>query len=208
MKIILARHGNTFGPGDIPVWVGAREDLALVDKGREQLANIGKWLVANSLKPSLIIAGPLKRTREGAEIAARQTGYDAGRIQIDERLKEIDYGSWGGKSDAEIEALYGPDVIDDWRERTIIPDGADWSPDLPTLRANAEAVISEVVSLNDDVVLIISSNGTLRYFHEVWYAGQVESPSAKVKTGHICLADWTNGVLIPKFWNLDPRSGL
>lgn len=208
MKIILARHGNTFGPGDTPVWVGAREDLALVDKGREQSSDIGRWLKANSLQPTLIIAGPLKRTREGAELVAEQTGFEPGAIQIDDRLKEIDYGSWGGKSDAEIETLYGPSVIDDWRERTIIPPGADWSPDLSTLKANAEAVIAEIVSSDEEVVLIISSNGTLRYFHEVWYAGRASSPSAKVKTGHICLADWTNGVLNPTFWNLDPRSGL
>ena len=43
-KILLARHGNTFGPGDRIVWVGAQEDLPLVEKGEEQARALGNAL--------------------------------------------------------------------------------------------------------------------------------------------------------------------
>ena len=33
MRLILARHGNTFEAGETPVWVGAREDLPLTARG-------------------------------------------------------------------------------------------------------------------------------------------------------------------------------
>ena len=87
MKIILARHGNTFGPGDTPVWVGAKEDLPLVEKGCEQSAAVGAYLKSEGLMPDRIISGPLKRTLEGADIVAELTNF-AGNIEIDDRLKE------------------------------------------------------------------------------------------------------------------------
>ena len=204
MKIILARHGNTFGPGDTPVWVGAKEDLPLVEKGCEQSAAVGAYLKSEGLMPDRIISGPLKRTLEGADIVAELTNF-AGNIEIDDRLKEIDYGSWGGKSDAEIEALYGAEVIDDWRERTIVPESADWSPTPDVLKANAEAVLSEIVSGSEDLVFLITSNGTLRYFHAAIYGSAEDAPSAKVKTGHMCCADYIDGAFIPRFWNMKPE---
>ena len=96
-RILLARHGNTFGPGDTPVWVGAKEDLPLVESGEAQARALGEALAEAGLTPSRIICGPLKRTRRAAGVVAELTGY-SGSETIDERLKEIDYGSWGGKS--------------------------------------------------------------------------------------------------------------
>ena len=57
MRLILARHGNTFGPGDTPVWVGAREDLPLTDKGRVQSIQFGLALKEAGITPARIIAG-------------------------------------------------------------------------------------------------------------------------------------------------------
>ena len=36
VELLLVRHGNTFGPGDAVTWVGAREDLPLVESGEAQ----------------------------------------------------------------------------------------------------------------------------------------------------------------------------
>ena len=206
MKLILARHGNTFGPGDTPVWVGAKEDYPLVEKGLQQAHDMAAAIKRMKLKPDAIIAGPLLRTKVGAEIISQDLGFEGG-IRIDERLKEIDYGSWGGKSDGEVEALFGAEVIDDWRERTIRPAGADWAPDERTLRANAEGVLSDVLSEYQSVscVLLITSNGNLRFFHSALYDGDQTAPSPKVKTGHLCLADVDDGVIHPRLWNVAPN---
>ncbi len=205
MKLILARHGNTFGKGDTPVWVGAKEDYPLVERGLEQAREVGEALLRNTIKPDRIIAGPLLRTKVGAEIVSDMVGF-AGQIEIDDRLREIDYGSWGGKSDAEIEALHGADVIENWRENSVRPDGCDWSPDEDTLQAHALEVLTELKATADQdmTVLLISSNGILRFYHALLYAGQSDAPSGKVKTGHMCLAEWKGETFAPKSWNLPP----
>ena len=205
MLLILARHGNTFGPGDTPVWVGAKEDLPLVDKGLEQSRAIGTALRDLGLMPDRIIAGPLKRTRIGAELAGEACGF-SGTVEIDERLKEIDYGVWGGKSDAEISETWGEAAITDWRERSIPPVGAGWSPTPETLRANARAVYDAATRDRsaDTVVLIVTSNGILRYFHELLAGADAPREEAKVKTGHLGAARITPDATVLLAWNQPP----
>ncbi|MCR9267551.1 MAG: histidine phosphatase family protein, partial [Alphaproteobacteria bacterium] len=144
-RILLARHGNTFGPGDTPVWVGAKEDLPLVESGEAQARALGEALAEAGLTPSRIICGPLKRTRRAAGIVAELTGY-SGSETIDERLKEIDYGSWGGKSNDEIIAEFGQEALDCWDKQHRRPPGADWSPSEAELEANALAAMTDAAA--------------------------------------------------------------
>tara|TARA_R110000868_G_scaffold2384_7_gene17740 strand:- start:20245 stop:20877 length:633 start_codon:yes stop_codon:yes gene_type:complete len=195
--ILLARHGNTFGPGDKVVWVGAKEDLPLVAKGEEQAAALGNALREARLTPNRIISGPLKRTRRAAELVAVLSGFH-GEIEIDDRLLEIDYGSWGGKSCDEIIAEYGAEAHRTWNEEHRRPEGVDWSPDEATLRANALAVMQDAAQ-SRRFTLVITSNGVLRYMHGVLGG---EDHDAKVKTGHICAVDIEAGQRL--FWNETP----
>ncbi len=205
MLLILARHGNTFGPGDTPVWVGAQEDLDLVDKGLEQSRAIGRALGKAGVIPDRVISGPLKRTRIGAQLATEHCGF-SGEIEIDERLKEIDYGVWGGKSDAEIIETWGEAAIDDWRERSTPPAGAGWSPTPDQLAANARAVLDAVTRDRqaDTVVLILTSNGILRYFHTLLAGSSAPPEESKVKTGHMGAARITAEGLQLLAWNTAP----
>src|SRR5258706_236449 len=43
IKLLIARHGNTFGPGDIVTRVGTT-DLPLVESGLQQGRNLGTYL--------------------------------------------------------------------------------------------------------------------------------------------------------------------
>lgn len=201
-RLVLARHGNTFGPGDTPVWVGAKEDLPLVEKGEAQARALGRALKAADVTLDRILTGPLRRTRRAAELVAEAMDYH-GAIGIDPRLKEIDYGPWGGKTDAEIAELFGEAALAAWRDEHIVPEGAGWSPTPSTLRANAQAVLADV-RRSPGTVLVITSNGILRFFHgALGFEGD-----AKVKTGHAGAADLGPGGDTPLFWNLDPAQGL
>ncbi|MEO1039936.1 MAG: histidine phosphatase family protein [Pseudomonadota bacterium] len=204
MLLILARHGNTFGPEDTPVWVGANEDLPLVEKGLEQSRQIGRAIRGAGVGLDRVIAGPLKRTRIGAELAAEQCGF-VGEVEIDDRLREIDYGVWGAKSDLEIEESWGPGAIEDWRERSIAPRGAGWTPSPETLKANAAAVLDGVVrgSGKNDAVLIVTSNGILRYFHALIVGAEAPADEAKVKTGRIGAARIGPDGVTPLCWNAE-----
>lgn len=207
MQLILARHGNTFGPGDTPVWVGAREDLPLTGQGQVQSARFGFALKEAGIVPARIIAGPLQRTATGAGLAAAECGF-SGQIEIDTRLREIDYGSWGGRSDAEIAAEWGEQAIGDWRERSIVPDGAGWTPAPDVIASNARGVLSDITaSASDgDTVLLVSSNGILRYFHPL-IGGTPAAGEAKMRTGHWSVATYTAGTWSLHGWNMPPAAG-
>lgn len=207
MLLILARHGNTFGPDDTPVWVGANEDLELVEKGLDQSRDIGRGLASAGIIPDQIVAGPLKRTRVGAELAAETSGY-SGTIDIDERLREIDYGVWGGQPDSVIAERWGEAAITAWRDHSIVPAGAGWSPSVETLQANARAVYDLATrDRSDDVaVLIVTSNGILRYFHTLLAGPGADPLQAKVKTGHMGVAKITARGPALKCWNVKPEA--
>ena len=202
-RILLARHGNTFGPGDKIVWVGAREDLPLVETGEAQARALGDALRDAGLCPGRIVSGPLQRTRRAAEIVAGLTGFD-GAIEIDDRLREIDYGSWGGKSNDEIEAEIGAEALALWDKQHTRPDGVDWSPSEAEIRTNALAVMSEAAG-RPGLSLIVTSNGILRYMYAA-LAGPEDQ--AKVKTGHVCGAAFDGNKGERLFWNAKPDAGL
>ena len=52
--LIIARHGNTFGPGDTPTRVGARTDLPLVESGKAQAKALGLHFLENGLVPDVV----------------------------------------------------------------------------------------------------------------------------------------------------------
>ena len=60
-RLIIARHGNTFGPGDTPTRVGRRTDLPLVASGEAQAKRIGHHLLHHRMVPGAVFAAPLKR---------------------------------------------------------------------------------------------------------------------------------------------------
>jgi len=202
-KLILARHGNTFGPGDKVVWVGAKEDYPLVEKGEEQAEALGQALHDAEIPLSRIICGPLIRTRRAAEIVASLIGF-RGTVEIDERLKEIDYGSWGGKSCDEIIAQYGREAHTIWNDQHQRPDGVDWSPDEATLKSNALSAMSDAAS-GEGLCLIITSNGVLRYMYAALNGPRAE---AKVKTGNMCLAEMDGQSGTRLCWNEKPDASL
>lgn len=207
MLLILARHGNTFEPDETPVWVGANEDVALAEKGLEQSRAIGRAIRDAGVGLDRILAGPLKRTRTGAKLAAEKCGF-TGEIEIDERLKEIDYGVWGGKTDAEIAGEWGEQAIEDWRERSMPPEGAGWSPAPNTIRSNARSVLASATRelSGETAVLIVSSNGILRYFHQLLAGDAAPAEEAKVKTGHLGVADIVPGRTRLLAWNIPPEA--
>ncbi|MEC9249777.1 MAG: histidine phosphatase family protein [Pseudomonadota bacterium] len=200
-KILLARHGNTFGPGDKVVWVGAREDLPLVEKGEQQAAALGEALRDAGLTPAHIVCGPLKRTRRAAEIVSELTGFN-GDLLIDERLREIDYGSWGGKSCDEIIAEFGAEAREEWDLHHRRPAGADWSPSEDTPRSNALASMAAAAEL-DGLTVVITSNGILRYMYNA-----LTGPDAdvKVKTGNMCAVEISGNSGTRLFWNEKPSA--
>lgn len=204
MKIILARHGNTFGENDKVVWAGLKEDFPLVKKGREQAEVLGNSLLKSNLKVKKIYSAELKRTRETATIVQEICGIQ--NIVIDNRLNEIDYGSWGGLSTDEIIARGGKEALELWDKKSIFPVAAGWQPEEAKIIKDITDFYQDLKQQNE-TVLVVSSNGRLRYFLKL-IAGafemRVKNQAFKIKTGNVCLLD-TEPELRVIFWNEKPE---
>ncbi len=209
MLLLLARHGNTFEQGETAVWVGARTDLPLTAKGREQAAALGAGLAPIGPRIKRIVSGPLRRTREHAGILARALNFEP-PVEIDERLREIDYGLWEGKSAQEIEAFGGGAELAAWNERGVWPSSPAWSPSAETITANAAALAQDLAAATPagDAALLVTSNGVLKFFLKL-VPGAFESAehgALKVATGHCCALTWEAGGWKVAFWNRPPHA--
>jgi broad specificity phosphatase PhoE len=94
LTLILTRHGTT-PAGD--VMLGGQMDVPLAPKGRIQAEALRDRLAG--VRIDRIISSPMLRALETAQTIA------SGRpIEVDPRLRELDYGRWEGLTYAEIEA--------------------------------------------------------------------------------------------------------
>ncbi|BBB15725.1 phosphoglycerate mutase [Candidatus Rickettsiella viridis] len=209
MKIIFSRHGNTFSPGETPVWVGAREDLPLVDSGIQQAKNLAHVIQEVGLNLKAIYCGPLSRTNNYAKIIVEEL-HSSLKPMIDPRLNEIDYGKWSGLSNVEIQAQGDADALVAWEKLSQWPKEADWldSPDIifSEIKAFTDDLIKKYAA--DDAVLVVTSNGRLRYFLQLIpgaFTQHIQNNTFKVSTGNICLFEHDSQGWQVKFWNKKPE---
>ncbi len=201
-RLLLVRHGNTFEDGSPVVRVGSRTDLPLTAKGLAQAATFAAAVRSAGLAVGPFLAGPLARTRM---FVTHGFGFEP---RTDDRLREIDYGSWEGRTDADIAATAGADTLEAWNRRCVWPEGQGWSPDPATLEAGAGALVRELSAGDARLVPVLcSSQGILRYFAKLdptWFAGAVADAKLGVATGSCCgiVIDGTS--VRVAFWNRKP----
>lgn len=97
-RLLLTRHGQT-------VW---HHDNRYAGISEVKLNETGLWeaqaLARRAVKehPNLIVCSPLSRAVETAQRAAEACGLE---LVIDERLREVDFGEWEGKTLEEIRTI-------------------------------------------------------------------------------------------------------
>ncbi|RWM24718.1 histidine phosphatase family protein [Mesorhizobium sp.] len=204
MKLILSRHGNTFDPGDKVVWVGRRSDPPLTEEGRRQARKLGNALFLSGVMLGGIYCGPLRRTRQYAEIIAERIGGAPLPI-VDASLAEIDYGAWEGFSSHEIIGQFGGEELEAWERSGAWPESPGWSPPEATLANGVMTFVGQLARTQgeDSAVLAVTSNGVLRYFLRL--AGN--TLNGKVATGHICVLEVLQGKCRVNAWNIAPDPG-
>lgn len=202
--LIVARHGNTFGPAEIVTRVGGRTDLPLVQSGLEQGRKMGSYLRAHSLLPDAVYASELKRTVQTAQAA-----LDAADIQRNieclSLFNEIDYGPDENKPEVEVLARVGEKALKDWDENAIVPNGWNFNP--------KEAINnwinfgSQLVQKHENkIILAVTSNGIARF--SPYLTGDFEAfrkqHKIKISTGALCLFTHTGEKWSVEGWNLKP----
>lgn len=149
LTIYLTRHGET--KANVEHRFQGRNDTPLTETGRMQARMIAA-ILAERIKGRPLprfVASPLPRTRTFMELI-----LDALRLPLvyatDDRLMEIDLGTWSGLTEAEARAL-DPKVFDErlhdkWNVR--VPGGGE------NYAMVAERITSWVASVRGDTVAV------------------------------------------------------
>jgi broad specificity phosphatase PhoE len=150
LQLWLIRHGET--EWSLSGAHTSRTDIPLTERGKERAAKIRDYLAQR--KFSLVLASPLQRARETCRIA----GY-ADVAQIEENLREWDYGIFEGRTTADI--------------RKDQPDWSIWDSPVPEgepvehVAARAQKVIDRALQAGGDVALFAHAH-ILRILAATW----------------------------------------
>ncbi len=203
--LIIARHGNTFGPGDTPTRVGAHTDLPLVEKGEEQARAIGRYLSAHKMIPDVVYSSNLQRTYQTAKIAIKESGVTNPVFQLD-IFNEIDYGPDENQTEDKVIARIGEDALKDWDEQGIVPDG--WKVDPVDIIQNWLSFADQICAHDDnETVLVVTSNGIARFAPHITgnFHAFSEAHNIKLSTGALAILkhDRIDGWTVTD-WNVKP----
>jgi broad specificity phosphatase PhoE len=199
IRLILARHGNTFESDQVPTQVGAKTDLPLTAQGRAQASQLAEFLATQRQPLAAIYAGGLKRQTETAQIVADKLG--ASLYLKTAGLTEIDYGAWEGLTTNAISQQWSKEYTG-WTDTLRWPEGI-FEGSLHDHIAKILAWMETLRQLyaSEETVLGVTSNGILRLIHSL-----VEQKTVKVKTGYFCELLLFPGKFEIVSWNLRPTS--
>jgi probable phosphoglycerate mutase len=153
--VYFVRHGETIltptrkfsGTGSL--------DPELMQEGLDQAELVAEEAV--KLGADVLIASPLKRTRQTAEAIARTTGLE---IIFDESWYELSFGDWDGKSIEEVKAE-DPDAYQAWLNSTAYAPGGGESYDEASVRIE-EALEKLVAEYPGKKVIVVTHNGVIK----------------------------------------------
>lgn len=109
--LVLVRHGVTDHTTQKLFSGGVSgANPGLNDEGREQVRATAGWLSPLAGAIDAVIASPVRRTRESADIVAQVLEKDP---TVEDGIAEMDFGTWDGLSFAQIGERY-PDDLESW----------------------------------------------------------------------------------------------
>jgi broad specificity phosphatase PhoE len=154
VRLLLARHGQTEWHHDNRYV--SRTDIGLNKTGRRQAEMLASR--AEEEEPDLVLCSPLVRALETARPLAEACGMEP---RTDERLRELDFGEWEGRTLAEIREE-NPESVSLFEQdpaRHGFPGGE-------SLHEGAERVLGTFVDLHRShagrTVLVVAHNTLLR----------------------------------------------
>jgi broad specificity phosphatase PhoE len=182
--VLLVRHGET-------EWSRSgqhtsRTDLPLLDEGRPGAEALGRRLAGRSF--ALVLCSPMTRARETARLA----GLD-GAVEVADDLRELGYGSYEGRTTAEIRVERpGWDL---WR------DGSPGGEPLAEAAERMDRVIARAEAAGGDVVLFAHGH-ILRILGARWLGLPSEAAgSLALSTAALCDLGYERERRVIWLWN-------
>ncbi len=113
--IAFVRHGET--EANRSGLLLGRADPPLTARGLDQAHRVAEAVAA--LGPARLVSSPLLRARQTASLVGEACGLEA---EVDERLIELDYGTWDGTSLSAADA----ERVERWRrDSSLAPHGGE-----------------------------------------------------------------------------------
>lgn len=109
--VILVRHGVTAHTTAKRFSGGLGGDNpALSDEGRAQIGAVADWIAPLADTVDVVVASPVRRTRESAEILAERLGR---QLDVEPGFAEMEFGEWDGLTFVEVAEQHKAD-LDAW----------------------------------------------------------------------------------------------
>lgn len=175
-RLFIARHGDTFAPGEPPRRIGARTDLPLVASGLAQAEALARWFADRSIRLDHAFAGPLQRSRQTA-LTIIAGHMRPACLAVADWLDEIDHGPDEGAPEAAVTDRIGPDALAAWERDATPPPG--WIVDAPHRLAAWRALLGQPPAGDS---LLVTSNGAAR-FARLASPSLASASSLKLRTG-------------------------
>jgi len=203
-RLFLVRHGEVINPGgDRPVYYGAL-DVSLSPLGKKEATAAAQYLSQFDLEH--VFASPLTRAIFGAEEVRKMQASDK-ELTIHEGFKELDRGSWCGKTHAEIgdEAMAKFDACDE----SVTPEGGESFPFLKTRVLEARDEALENISPGRAAAVVSHLQVTRSMLSDAKGLPTSEMANLKVATASVTCIDYTKkGKQTVHFESFKPDVGL
>ena len=153
--LLLARHGESDWNAQ-KRWQG-HADRPLTRRGRDQATALAKRLDAFPL--AAIYSSDLLRARETAAAVARRRGLE---ISCRDDLREVDVGSWSGRSRDELEAA-APEEVARWLDGDK---GWEGGESYEQMADRVVAAVTEIAAAHPgEHILVVTHGGCVRAVH-------------------------------------------
>lgn len=157
MRLIVVRHAVTaFNEKGL---INGRHDDNLSPQGRKDVKKLVEQL--KDVDFTVIYSSPLKRAMETAMPIADMKNVE---INVDQRLEEVDFGSFTKKSWQSLKPVFGMDsrALLDTYSYDLRPYGGEAADQV---RKRVESFLNSLREDPNQMPLIVTHGGILRWFH-------------------------------------------
>ncbi|SEG38132.1 probable phosphoglycerate mutase [Nonomuraea solani] len=120
ISLLLLRHGET--ELSIERRFSGRGDAELTANGLAQASAAAERLSREPYRLDVIVTSPLKRARQTAAAVAQRTGLE---VEVDEDLRETDFGAWEGHTFTEVQRRWPAELAAWLADPEVAPPGGE-----------------------------------------------------------------------------------
>lgn len=117
MTVLLVRHGVSTA-NQAKILAGRQEGVGLAERGFAQAEELAARLAEQPIRA--VVSSPLQRCVETISPLAGSLGLD---VRVDDRLAEVDYGSWTGSGLSELAGEPLWQTVQNHPSGAVFPDG-------------------------------------------------------------------------------------